>query len=273
MGGLLKKVRLWRKGPLVPLTDLFARFQQILKENNTAMQMIADMEDKLGGEYVFDRQYLRDAIKHIEDVVVRSAVDLNYISSNKYLDIYPVIETLGKQLQMELAGQIVIPGHQNILLLSEIKQGMAEAVGNKAYNLSRVGYLSDAQVPSGFVVTIAAFRKYLAYNNLFDKIENLLTKCRQTDQSIESVSQTLRLWILNGDIPPELRRDILKAAEKIVVASPETAYYSVRSSAVGEDGEMSYAGLHDSFLNVPFRGLLSSFKKVLAGCMYTRAEP
>jgi pyruvate,water dikinase len=265
MGELLKKVRLWRSGPLVPLTDLFARFQQILKENDTAMQMIADMEDKLGGEYVFDRQYLRDAIKHIEDVVVRSAVDLNYISSNKYLEIYPVIETLGKQLQMELSGQIVIPGHQNILLLSEIKQGMAEAVGNKAYNLSRVGFLSDAQVPSGFVVTIAAFRKYLAYNNLFDKIENLLTKCRQTDQSIESVSQTLRLWILNGDIPPELRRDILKAAEKIVVASPETAYYSVRSSAVGEDGEMSYAGLHDSFLNVPFRGLLSSFKKVLAG--------
>jgi len=265
MGELLKKVRLWRSGPLVPLTDLFARFQQILKENNTAMQMIADMEDKLGGEYVFDRQYLRDAIKHIEDVVVRSAVDLNYISSNKYLEIYPVIETLGKQLQMELSGQIVIPGHQNILLLSEIKQGMAEAVGNKAYNLSRVGLLSHAQVPSGFVVTIAAFHKYLAYNNLFEKIENLLTQCRQTDQSIESVSQTIRLWILNADIPPELRRDILKAAEKIVVASPETAYYSVRSSAVGEDGEMSYAGLHDSFLNVPFRELLSSFKKVLAG--------
>jgi pyruvate,water dikinase len=265
MGALMKKVRLWRKGPLVPLADLFARFQQILRENNTAMQMIAEMEDKLGGEYVFDRQYLRDAIKRIEDMVVHSAVDLNYISSNKYLEIYDVIEALGKQLQMELAGQIVIPGHQNILLLSEIKQGMAEVVGNKAYNLSRVANLSHAQVPSGFVVTIAGFRKYLAYNNLFDKIENLLTTCRQADQSIESVSHTIRLWILNGDIPPELRRDILKAAEKIVVASPETAYYSVRSSAVGEDGEMSYAGLHDSFLNVPFRELLSSFKKVLAG--------
>ncbi len=72
-----KRVRLWRKEPLVPLTDLFARFQQILKENNAAMQMIAEMEDKLGGEYVFDRQFLRDAVKHIEDVVLHSAVDLN----------------------------------------------------------------------------------------------------------------------------------------------------------------------------------------------------
>ncbi len=271
IGGLFKRVRLWRKEPLVPLTDLFARFQQILKENNAAMQMIAEMEDKLGGEYVFDRQFLRDAVKHIEDVVLHSAVDLNFISNNKYLDIYQVIETLGKQLQMELAGQIVIPGHLSILPSGEIKQGMAEAVGNKAYNLSRVSHLSQAQVPAGFVVTIAGFRKYLAYNNLFDKIENLLTSCRQGTQPVESVSQTIRLWILNGDIPPELRRDILKAAEKIVVSSPETARYSVRSSAVGEDGEMSYAGLHDSFLNVPFRELLSSFKKVLAG-LYTPAS-
>ncbi len=271
IGGLLKKVRLWRKGSLLPLSDLFARFQQILKENDSAMKMIADMEDKRGGEYVFDRQYLQDAIKRIEEVILRSAVNFNYICNNRYLEIYKVIESLGKQLQMELSGQIVIPGHQNILLLNEIKQGMAEAVGNKAYNLSRVASLPDAQVPPGFVVTIAGFRKYLAYNNLFDKIERLLNASRQAGQAVESVSHTIRLWILGGDIPPELRRDILKTAEKICPQSPETAYYSVRSSAIGEDGDMSYAGLHDSFLNVPFRELLSSFKKVLAG-MYNPAS-
>jgi len=265
IGDLFKKARLWRKGPIIPLNDMFARFQQILKENNTAMKMIADMEDKLGGEYVFDRQYLQDTIKRIEDVILRSAVDFNYISNNKYLDIYNVIESLGKQLKLELAGQIVIPGRQNILLLDEIKQGMAEAVGNKAYNLSRVTRMSNVGVSPGFVVTIAGFRKYLAYNNLFDKIDASLNTCRQEGQSVETVSHTIRLWILGGDIPPELRRDILKAVEKICPKSPETAYYAVRSSAVGEDGEMSYAGLHDSFLNVPFRELLSSFKKVLAG--------
>ena len=265
IGDLFKKVHLWRKGPLVPLSDMFARFQQILKENNRAMKMIADMEDKLGGEYVFDRQYLQDTIKRIEDVVLRCAVDLNFICNNKYLEIYNVIESLGKQLKLELAGQIVIPGHQNILLLDEIKQGMAEAVGNKAYNLSRVTRMSNMEVSPGFVVTIAGFRKYLAYNNLFDKIEAALNTCNQQGQLVESVSHTIRLWILGGDIPPELRRDILKAVEKICPQSPETAYYSVRSSAVGEDGGMSYAGLHDSFLNVPFRELLSSFKKVLAG--------
>jgi pyruvate,water dikinase len=244
---------------------MFARFQQILEDNNTAMKMIADMEDKVGGDYVFDRQYLLDTIKRLEDVVLHSAVNFNYISHNKYLEIYAVIESLSKQLQLELAGQIVIPGQQNVLLLGEIKQGIAEAVGHKAYNLSRIAHLSNAAVPAGFVVTIAGFRKYLAYNNLFDKIESLLNTCRQEGQSVESVSHTIRLWVLSGDIPPELRREILKAVERICPQSPEAGYYSVRSSAVGEDGEMTYAGLHDSFLNVSFRELLSSYKKVLAG--------
>ena len=261
----LKKAIRWRQHPPAPLNDLFVRFQQILEENNTALKMIADMEDKLGGEYVFDRKFLEDAVKNIKEVVLRSAVNFNYISNNKYLEIYSVIQSLGKQLQLELAGQIVIPGSQEILSMAEITAAMKDAVGNKAYNLSRVMTLPNANVPSGFVVTIAGFRKYLSYNNLFDKIEGLLDPSRNNGRSLESISQSIRLLILGGDIPPDLRRDILKAAEKIGPENPETAFYSVRSSAVGEDGEMSFAGLHDSFLNVPFRELLSSFKKVLAG--------
>ena len=268
---LFKRASRWRKPSPVSLKDMFARFQQILEGNNTAMKMIADMEDKLGGEYVFDRKYLEDTILAVGDVVLHNAVDFNFISNNKYLDIYNVIEKIGKQLQLELAGQIVITGQTEIRFLEEINQAMEEAVGNKAYNLSQIIHLADANVPPGFAVSIAGFRKYLAYNNLFEKIDGLLDACKQGAQSLESVSHSLRLLILGGDIPPDLRREILKAAESICPEAPEAGYFSVRSSAVGEDGEMSYAGLHDSFLNVPFRELLSSYKKVLAS-LYSPAS-
>jgi pyruvate,water dikinase len=258
-GGLLRQ-----RKPL-PFNDVFVHFHQILEENNQALEMIAEMEDKLGGDYVFDRKYLEDAVSKIETVVRRSAYNLNYITGNKYLEIYDVIEELTKLLQMELGGQIVIPGGQNILRMNEITEAMDEAVGNKAYNLSRITSLPAIASPPGFVVTIAGFRNYLAYNNLFEQIETLLNSCRQDEAARESISHKIRLLILGGDIPPDLRRDILKAAEKICPKNPEAGFYAVRSSAVGEDGELSFAGLHDSFLNVPFRELLSSFKKVLAG--------
>jgi len=261
----LKKAIRWRKQRTVPLNDLFVRFQQILEQNNTALQLIADMEDKLGGEYVFDRKYLEDAVANIQEAVMRSAVNFNFICDNKHLDIYGVVEELNKQLKQELAGQIVIPSHEVILTFGEITAAMKEAVGNKAYNLSRVTTLPNADVPAGFAVTIAGFRKYLAYNNLFDRIEGLLDSTGKDGRTVEAVSQSIRLLILGGDIPPDLRRDILRAVEKICPGNPEAAFFSVRSSAVGEDGEMSFAGLHDSFLNVPFRELLASFKKVVAG--------
>ena len=267
----LKRTIRWNRHPPIPLNDLFARFQQLLEENNTALKMIADMEDKLGGEYVFDRKYLEDQVNDIEAVLLRSAVHFNFITNDRYLEIYRVIEALSKQLRLDLSGQIVIPDRHNTLALSAITAAMREAVGDKAYNLSRVTTLPGANVPAGFVVTIAGFRSYLAYNNLFDKIDDLLDSIRRDGRPLDLVSQNIRLLILAGDVPPDLRRDILNAAEKCCPDSPHTNCFSVRSSAVGEDGELSFAGLHDSFLNVPFRELISSFKKVLAG-LYNAAS-
>ena len=262
--GRLGNLRSWRKRDAVPFTDLFIRFHQIMQENTSALELIADMEDKLGGEFVFDRKYLTDNVQKIEDILRRSAYDFNYITDNKYLEINAVIEDIAKELQMELAGQIVIPKGKTILTLGEITEVMDDAVGNKAHNLSKMVNMPQTDVPAGFVVSIGGFRKYLAYNNLFDQLETLLQEGQRQERSLESVSHQIRLLILGGDIPPELRREILMAAEGVCEDHPEECFFSVRSSAVGEDGDMSFAGLHESFLNVPFRELLSSFKKVLA---------
>ncbi|MFH1155174.1 MAG: PEP/pyruvate-binding domain-containing protein [Pseudomonadota bacterium] len=244
-------------------TDLFVRFQDILGGNNRTMEIIADMEDKLSGQYVFDKKYMEDTVAELEKTVLQNAYNFNFITGNQYFDIYTVIETLGRQLKMELAGQLVIPSGQIVLALEDIQEVMDEAVGNKAYNLFRIMNLPQANVPASFVVSIGGFHKFLAFNNLFEKIEELLDSLKN-GATVQSVSDTIRLLILNGDIPSDLRKEILKAAETICPKSPESGLYSVRSSAVGEDGASSFAGLHDSFLNVPYRELLSSYKKVLA---------
>ncbi len=272
LASLFKKILPWgRERSSISFNDLFVRFHQILEENNTAMELIAEMEDKLGGQYVFDKKFLEDTVSEIERVVLRSAYNFNFITNNRELEIYGVIENLAKKLQQELAGKLVIPSGQNVLALEEIQEVMEEAVGNKAYNLFRINALPQASVPPSFVVTIGGFRKYLAFNNLYDKIENLMQEYKKNGLSVESVSHNIRLMILNGDIPSDLRQEILRAAEKICPKNPESSFYSVRSSSVGEDGILSYAGLHDSFLNVPFREVLSSYKKVLAG-MYNPAS-
>ena len=253
-----------RKPAVLPFKDLFVRFHQVLEENTKAMEIITEMEDKLGGEYVFDRKFLEDTVQDIKAVILRGAYHFNAITNNKYSQIYEVIESLIRQLQQESSGQLVFSHRQNVVALTQINDTMGDTVGNKAYKLSKIVQLPQAAVPPGVVVTVMGFRNYLAYNNLFDEITPLLASCQQGGRELGPVSQKIRLRILGGEIPPDLRQEILKAAELICPDRPESGLYSVRSSAVGEDGELSFAGLHDTLLNVAFRDLLSGYKKVLA---------
>lgn len=269
--GFLRRLLPWGKGEEIPFTEIFGRFQSILQKNTTAMEIIGDMGAKLGGEFIFDKKYLTDSVRQVSEAVRASAYDLNFITGNKHLEVYDVLENLSMELEMELAGKIVVRERRHIHRLEDIAENLDDVVGLKAYNLSRLVRMPQVNVPPGFVVGIAGFRGYLAYNNLFEKIEGLIQECAAGHRSQESASQAIRLAILGGDIPPDLRREILFAAEAVCGGAPERCYFSVRSSAVGEDGDLSFAGIHDTFLNVPFRELLSNYKKVLAS-LYSPAS-
>ena len=102
------KIRgLHRKNASLTFNDMFVRFHQILEENTKALEIITEMEDKLGGEYVFDQKFLEDTVKDIKAVILRGAYHFNAITNSRYSEIYEVIEALTKQLQQELSGHLV----------------------------------------------------------------------------------------------------------------------------------------------------------------------
>ena len=144
----------------ISFPEVFSRFQNILQQNNTLMEIIADMGGKAGGDFVFDKKYLQDSIQEIENRTRRIAYDLNFITDNKNLDLYETIERLAKELESELSGKRVVYEAKRIYYLNEIEEAMEDIVGYKAYNLSRIINLPKAKIPSGFVVTIAGFRDH-----------------------------------------------------------------------------------------------------------------
>ncbi len=260
----IKKVFSRKKENQISFSELFKRFQNILQQNNAGMEIIADLGGKMGGDYVFDRQYLVDSVRKLKELALSSVYDLNFITKNQFLSIYEIIENLANELEIELSGKMVIHDAKRVYHLNEIEEGMEDIVGSKAHNLSKLINLPKINLAPGFVATIGCFRDYLAYNNLFEKIALLIEACEKEEKSVETVSNAICLMILGGEVPPNIRKDVLHAAEQICEEKSEITYFSVRSSAVGEDGELSFAGLHDSFLNVRFNELLSMFKKVLA---------
>ena len=107
----LKKLFGRTRSRQISFSELFSRFQNILKQDNALMETIADMGRKAGGDFVFDKKYLMDSIQTIEDRTRRIAYDLNFITDNRYLELYDIIERLTKELESEISGKLVVHSH------------------------------------------------------------------------------------------------------------------------------------------------------------------
>ena len=122
-------------------------------------------------------------------------------------------------------------------------------------------------VPRGFVITSEAFFEFLKENNLKEKIEKLASEINENN--FQEKSKEIRNLILKGKIPEEIVSEIKDALEKL-----DVEYVSIRSSTVSEDSlKASFAGLHDTFLNVKaeIEPILENVKKCWASLFNERA--
>jgi pyruvate,water dikinase len=121
-------------------------------------------------------------------------------------------------------------------------------VGGKGANL---GVLTAAgfPVPPGFVVGARSYAEFLADTGLRAKIERQLDGVDYQDPlELERRTAGIRETVLTHDVPAALAT---KIAEAYASLGDGDQYVAVRSSGTKEDGAAaSYAGLHDSFLDV-----------------------
>jgi len=251
------------KPDLVAFPEIFEHFQALLQDHQRVMELIADLGEKSGGEYIFDRKYLIDATEAIQTLLLRMVKGLNLITSNRYLDLFAAIDRIFIPLGAELRGRLVLSKEMPLVLpLAEAPQDRPELVGGKASHLAVAIQNLHLSVPPGFVITTRAYRLFLEHNHLEERIHALLEAWVAGEQDERHVSRQIQYSILAGVVPHEVAGEIRRQAEK------GGGDWAVRSSAYGEDGELSFAGLHESLLHIPARGLIKAYKQVLAS-LYT----
>ena len=165
-----------------------------------------------------------------------------------------------------------------ILELSEVGINDIETVGGKnaslgemIQNLTSLGI----NIPNGFVVTVAAYREFLEYNNLESTIRHIINSIdHENIESLRRGGQQVRLLLQNGRFPKEMSEMIIKAYEKLSSDyNQEYTDVAVRSSATAEDlPDASFAGQQETFLNV--RGpatLMDAVRNCIASLFTDRA--
>ncbi len=144
----------------------------------------------------------------------------------------------------------------------------ANQVGGKGWNLARLDSFGF-KVPPGGVLSTDAYMEFINYNDLGDDIADIASRITATNLSdyTHELSQ-LEEKIIAGSIPRAVRDEISSALHNLRLADKAVA---VRSSASAEDSATaSFAGIHESFLNV--RGL-GNILAAIKGCYSSLWSP
>ena len=137
---------------------------------------------------------------------------------------------------------------KTVLSWVEAFEAGAENAGGKGWNIGRLDSYGFV-VPSGGVITITAYQRFVLENNLqheFARLTEEITGANAAEKEIEDKLALIQEKIKSGTFPHDVAKEISAGLKALDLLSKPVA---VRSSASLEDSDKtSFAGIHDSFL-------------------------
>jgi pyruvate,water dikinase len=137
----------------------------------------------------------------------------------------------------------------NEIMLSHLPQvgGKNASLGEMFNKLHPLGI----DVPNGFAITVESYRRFLFQNNLTEKLQKMLNKIDATTlATLPEIALQCRILVTDAIIPDDVKNEI-KHAYRQLSNNQNNIPVAVRSSATAEDlPTASFAGQHDSFLNI-----------------------
>ena len=149
----------------------------------------------------------------------------------------------------------------------QISKNDVDIAGGKGASL---GEMTQAKipVPSGFVILIDAFDKFLEETDLVAEIASQIKTINFKDiNSVDKASNVIRDLMSDTEMPEDLRRHFLDEYKKL-----NCKYVAVRSSATAEDSSIaSWAGELETYLNTDKNNLTENIKKCWSSLFTPRA--
>ncbi len=136
-----------------------------------------------------------------------------------------------------------------ILPIENIREKHRPQVGGKGFALARL-WAMDLNVPKAICLTADAYRAFLQMTGLDKKIRLEIHRKNLEDARWEEMWDTalrIRNLFLRTRMPRNLAHSLQEHLDNYFFETP----VAVRSSALGEDSaEVSFAGVHDSYVNI-----------------------
>lgn len=137
-------------------------------------------------------------------------------------------------------------------------------IGNKAKHLAELTNRLHSSVPRGFAISSSGYHYFIEYNNLRIAIETQLADLDiNSTNSLHTTAKNLQQLLIEATLPPDIEKEILGAYDRWEHRHNQAVKVAVRSSAISEDGDSSFAGQYATVLNVCRSDIGTAYKEVL----------
>ncbi|WP_461208883.1 PEP/pyruvate-binding domain-containing protein [Desulfocurvus sp. DL9XJH121] len=242
----------------------YESFKNLLEIDRSCLERIAELEELHYSPAPVDWTRVQNLVRELQvqaDFLVR---ELMAMSPGRYLDLPDYRNKISFYLTMasELPDFDFSPPYA---IAMEEAAALPNRAGGKAHNLALLAGASGLPVPQGFVITTRAYHYFIEYNELRPRIDTLLAKVNlDAPGFVSDICEEIRRLVLSGDVPPEVEREYRDHAIRLAASRGGRVHLAVRSSAVGEDSDASFAGQYESVLGVGLSDLGAAYKEVLA---------
>ncbi|MGB3221643.1 MAG: PEP/pyruvate-binding domain-containing protein [Desulforhopalus sp.] len=263
---VFEKIIRWAEQVFTPdkvVQRQFALFQALLHEDRRALKLITQLEEISKRSIPTDWSRIALLVRALTKTIERLIHSLQAMRPYAYDELTDSFVRISDQLY-KLLPQPEISTSPPYTLLLENGWEYPELLGGKAMSLARILHETDVPVQTGFVVTTHAFHLFLEENNLQAILAREL-RCLnlQHPERLVKISDRMQQIIMEGTIPEKLRESVLDSMGRIA-GTNSSSTWAVRSSAIAEDSEVSFAGQYETVLNVKKDDIFTAYKKVLA---------
>lgn len=249
--------------PPAPLLERYRHYKRLLHANSAILSILADLQTKRSEGYLFDMSYVRGAVSRLSREVEILVEALIALSGGRYQGLEAARRKITARLQEELVTPELQPGPL-VLPLPQVTG--AQSCGGKAEKLGELAR-HGFPVPRGLAVSAYAQKLFFEASGLEAFIREAIGQANiRQMESLRQAGEAIKERLLASPLPLELSQALSEELGRL--GAPRV---SVRSSALQEDGVISFAGQFESVLNVPPDRVEERYKEVIASQFTPRA--
>lgn len=245
----------------------YASFRELLSLNNECLELLAGIQEDLR-EVPPLRDVFGSRINAIYEKAQSIVTTMVSVGGDRYQGLSGILRAQQHDVEGYIAAYQELSTPRLSAWLSELDAQTAPEVGGKAAALGEIKNRLGLPVPDGYVLTTEAYRQFCGIP-LWTAVRDRTRNADLNDlESLRAISVRLQELVLACPVPRSVEIAITQRAMTLDTGHLGLA---VRSSAVGEGGERTFAGQFLSLINVPRDQVLEAYRRVVAGRFNERA--